>query len=68
MWESMSSLSPVFHTSFVLYNCFFAETRLQNGIDVTSICMKFVKIGLGLLREVSRGEGECVFSQKRGGK
>ena len=53
----------------VVYNCFFSRKVVrQNGIDVTSFCVEFEKVGHGLLRDDFRREGEFVVSRNRGEK
>ena len=51
-----------------VYNCvFLLNVVRQNDTNVKSFRMQFEKIGHGVLQKAFRGEGECVFSRKRGG-
>ena len=47
---------------------FLGKVVRQSHTNMMSILMQFEKIGGGLLQEAFWSEGECVVSQKRGGK
>ena len=48
----------------VVYFCFLRKVVRQNGTDLTSLRMQFVKIGLGLLREAFGSEGSVFLAKK----
>ena len=45
---------------------FLRKVVKQNHTDVTLFCMKFEKIGCGLLREAFWGEGGALLAEREG--
>ena len=53
-----------FLTALVVYSCFLWKLVRHRHTDVTSFCMQFEKIGLGLLQEAFWSKGVCFISIK----
>ena len=51
----------------VVYNWFLSgKVVRQNGIDVTSFCVEFEKVGHGLLQDDFHREGNVLLAEREG--